>query len=159
MNFDASLAGEPTTGSTERASATGPSVVQIVLAMLCFILDSGLRVGRRLQTVRACLSASRKSVRYRSAQDFGLHTQLVSMARNKSMLFMRQIVKPVVLRIMWRDRVPLTNEGGTCLDREARCPIPDVCIDERRLPLFIARATLRELIAGLEVRATGEAAR
>jgi len=39
------------------------------------------------------------------------------------------------------------------------CPIPDVCIDERRLPLFIARATLRELIAGLEVRATGEAAR
>jgi len=39
------------------------------------------------------------------------------------------------------------------------CPIPDVCFDERRLPLFIARATLRELIAGLEVRATGEAAR
>ncbi len=35
------------------------------------------------------------------------------------------------------------------------CPIPDVCIDERRLPLFIARATLRELIAGLEARATG----
>ena len=29
------------------------------------------------------------------------------------------------------------------------CPIPDVCIDERRLPLFIARATLRDLIAGL----------
>jgi len=43
--------------------------------------------------------------------------------------------------------------------RKAKCPIPDVCIDERRLPLFIARATLRELIAGLEVRATGEAAR
>ena len=38
------------------------------------------------------------------------------------------------------------------------CPIPDVCIDERRLPLFIARATLRELIAGLEARATGGAA-
>jgi hypothetical protein len=37
--------------------------------------------------------------------------------------------------------------------------IPDVCIDERRLPLFIARATLRELIAGLEERATGDAAR
>jgi hypothetical protein len=35
------------------------------------------------------------------------------------------------------------------------CPIPDVCIDERRLPLFIARATLRELIAGLKARATG----
>ncbi len=32
----------------------------------------------------------------------------------------------------------------------AMCPILDVCIDERRLPLFIARATLRELIAGLE---------
>jgi hypothetical protein len=40
-----------------------------------------------------------------------------------------------------------------------RCPIPDVCIDERRLPLFIARATLRDLIAGLEARATGGAAR
>ena len=39
------------------------------------------------------------------------------------------------------------------------CPIPDVCIDERRLPLFIARATLRDLIAGLEARATGGAAR
>ena len=37
--------------------------------------------------------------------------------------------------------------------------IPDVCIDERRLPLFIARATLRELIAGLKARATGDAAR
>ena len=33
-------------------------------------------------------------------------------------------------------------------DLTARCPIPDVCIDERRLPLFIARATLRDLIAG-----------
>ena len=32
------------------------------------------------------------------------------------------------------------------------CPIPDVCIDERGLPLFIARATLRGLIAGLEAR-------
>ncbi len=40
-----------------------------------------------------------------------------------------------------------------------RCSIPDVCIDERRLPLFIARATLRDLIAGLEARATGDAAR
>jgi hypothetical protein len=39
------------------------------------------------------------------------------------------------------------------------CPIPDVCIDERRLPLFIARATLRELIAMLQARATGETAR
>ncbi len=39
------------------------------------------------------------------------------------------------------------------------CSIPDVCIDERRLPLFIARATLRDLIAGLEARATGDAAR
>ena len=39
------------------------------------------------------------------------------------------------------------------------CPIPDVCIDERRLPLFIARATLRELIAGLQARATEETAR
>ena len=37
--------------------------------------------------------------------------------------------------------------------------IPDVCIDERRLPLFIARATLRGLIAVLEARATGDAAR
>jgi len=38
------------------------------------------------------------------------------------------------------------------------CPIPDVCIDERRLPLFIARATLRDLIAGLKARATFGAA-
>jgi len=38
------------------------------------------------------------------------------------------------------------------------CSIPDVCIDERRLPLFIARSTLRELIAGPEARATGAAA-
>jgi|GEM_PF-1264837 len=42
---------------------------------------------------------------------------------------------------------------------QAKCPIPDVCIDERRLPLFIARATLRELIAGLEARAFGGATR
>jgi len=49
--------------------------------------------------------------------------------------------------------------GQERLPDVVRCPIPDVCIDERRLPLFIARATLRELIAGLEVRATGEAAR
>ena len=41
----------------------------------------------------------------------------------------------------------------------ASCSIPDVCIDERRLPLFIARATLRGLIAVLEARATGDAAR
>lgn len=39
------------------------------------------------------------------------------------------------------------------------CSIPDVCIDERRLPLFIARATLRGLIAVLEARTTGDAAR
>jgi hypothetical protein len=38
------------------------------------------------------------------------------------------------------------------------CSIPDVCIDERRLPLFIARATLRGLIAVLEARTTGDAA-
>ena len=41
---------------------------------------------------------------------------------------------------------------------DANCSIPDVCIDERRLPLFIARATLRGLIAVLEARATGDAA-
>ena len=40
-----------------------------------------------------------------------------------------------------------------------RCSIPDVSIDERRLPLFIARATLRGLIAVLEARATGDSAR
>jgi len=39
------------------------------------------------------------------------------------------------------------------------CSIPDVYIDERRLPLFIARATLRELITGLKSRATGDAGR
>ena len=42
---------------------------------------------------------------------------------------------------------------------KGRCSIPDVCIDERRVPLFIARATLRDLIAGLEARAVGGAAR
>jgi len=45
------------------------------------------------------------------------------------------------------------------LVRTASCPIPDVCFDERRLPPFIARATLRDLIAGLKARATGGAAR
>ena len=51
--------------------------------------------------------------------------------------------------------------GGTKALIEALgiCSIPDVCIDERRLPLFIARATLRGLIAVLEARATGDAAR
>ena len=39
------------------------------------------------------------------------------------------------------------------------CPILDVCIDERRLPLLIARATLREVIAGLEACATRGGAR
>ncbi len=39
------------------------------------------------------------------------------------------------------------------------CSILDVCIDERRLPLFIARVTLRGLIAVLEARATGDTAR
>jgi hypothetical protein len=34
---------------------------------------------------------------------------------------------------------------------------PDVFIDERRLPLFIVRAGLRDLIAGLAARATGDA--
>jgi hypothetical protein len=47
----------------------------------------------------------------------------------------------------------------TRLNRKARCSIPDVCIDERRLPLLIARATLREMIAELEARATSGAAR
>lgn len=58
---------------------------------------------------------------------------------------------------------PLTG-GKSGIDTQSRdltfdiCPIPDVCIDERRLPLFIARATLRDLIAGLEARATCGAA-
>ena len=51
---------------------------------------------------------------------------------------------------MWR--------AQTYLKSKPTCPIPDVCIDERRLPLFIARATLRDLIAGLEARATCGAA-
>jgi len=45
------------------------------------------------------------------------------------------------------------------LSHVIKCSISDVCIDERRLPLFIARATLRGLIAVLEARATGDAAR
>jgi hypothetical protein len=51
--------------------------------------------------------------------------------------------------------LPLVCQGLIVV---TRCSIPDVCIDERRLPLFIARATLGELIAGLEARATGGAA-
>ena len=54
--------------------------------------------------------------------------------------------------------VPRGNEGHGH-DDGGGCSIPDVCIDERRLPLFIARATLRGLIAVLEARATGDAAR
>ncbi len=46
-----------------------------------------------------------------------------------------------------------------CVTKLPKYSIPDVCIDERRLPLFIARATLRDMIAGLEARATGDAAR
>jgi IS5 family transposase len=51
-----------------------------------------------------------------------------------------------------------TRDENIAMDISS-CPIPDVCIDERHLPLFIARATLRDLIAGLEARATGGAAR
>jgi hypothetical protein len=40
----------------------------------------------------------------------------------------------------------------------SNCSIPDVFIDERSLPLFISRATLWDLIAGLEARATSGAA-
>ena len=39
------------------------------------------------------------------------------------------------------------------------CPMPGICIDERRLPLFIARVTLRDLIAELEARGTDGVAR
>ncbi len=62
-----------------------------------------------------------------------------------------------IAKELWR----VTKIGGVVVwvVGDATCPIPDVCIAERRLPLFIARATLRELIAGLEARATGGAAR
>jgi hypothetical protein len=57
----------------------------------------------------------------------------------------------------------LNHAGKTASSKlmglEPRCPIPDVCTNERRLPRFIARATLRDLIAGLEARATSWAAR
>jgi hypothetical protein len=35
------------------------------------------------------------------------------------------------------------------------CSIPEHCIDARRLPLFIARSVLRDLIAGLRADAKG----
>jgi len=60
------------------------------------------------------------------------------------------------IAIMTREQRDLAN---SLLMMNGSCPIPDVCIDERRLPLFIARATLRELIAGLEARAFGGATR
>jgi hypothetical protein len=54
---------------------------------------------------------------------------------------------------MWLLITDQMNESGSPVS----CPIPDVCIDERRLPLFIARTTLRDVIARLEARATGGA--
>jgi hypothetical protein len=51
--------------------------------------------------------------------------------------------------------VKLKNSLGYVNSYCANCSIPDVCIDERRLPLFIARATLRDLIAVLEARPMG----
>jgi len=65
------------------------------------------------------------------------------------------------------ERVRIAAVIGTCIktkgnqmnDQFDSLPIPDICIDERLVPLFIARATLRELIAGLEALATGETAR
>ena len=36
-----------------------------------------------------------------------------------------------------------------------KCCIPAHCIDARRLPLFIARSALRDLIAGLHADAMG----
>jgi hypothetical protein len=38
---------------------------------------------------------------------------------------------------------------------ELKCSIPEHCIDARRLPLFIARSALRDLIAGLHADAKG----
>ena len=66
-------------------------------------------------------------------------------------------LKPIAYRPTDRQR-PTTPERFIVGRPVPRCPIPDVCIDERRLPLFIARATLRDLIAGLEARATCGAA-
>lgn len=36
-----------------------------------------------------------------------------------------------------------------------RCSVPAHCIDPRRLPLFIARSALRDLIVGLQAVAEG----
>ena len=35
------------------------------------------------------------------------------------------------------------------------CPVPAHCMDRRRLPRFIARSALRDLIAGLQADAKG----
>ena len=45
-----------------------------------------------------------------------------------------------------------TAQGEKCL---FNCSIPAHCIDVRRLPLFIARSALRDLIAGLHADAKG----
>jgi len=50
-------------------------------------------------------------------------------------------------------------EIGVRLKNTPRFAIPNGCIAERCLELFIARATLRELIVGLGTRAKDGAAR
>jgi hypothetical protein len=43
------------------------------------------------------------------------------------------------------------RRGGGHIIRDS-CSIPDVCIDERRLPLIIARATLRDDVISAQER-------
>lgn len=47
------------------------------------------------------------------------------------------------------------NIGVLSFNSLDNCSIPEHCIDPRRLPLFIARSALGDLIAGLHADAKG----
>ena len=47
------------------------------------------------------------------------------------------------------DNLSISNKAEEGVDG-AKCRIPDDCIDEKRYPLFMARAVLKELIESLQ---------
>ena len=56
---------------------------------------------------------------------------------------------------MWLFWVADTTSQKKFMSSFVSCSIPAHCIDPRRLPLFIARSALRDLIAGLHADAKG----
>lgn len=90
-------------------------------------------MGRETQRSRTMIEASE--------QDFRFHTQLVSLAQNKSILDVCQIVKPVILRIMQRGKTRRTIEGETFSDHEG---ILDARVSRDNLGFqFLMRTQLR----------------